>query len=344
MSVFKITDIRHPASSDSNIVLFGNGTVSVPSLLLDEHALGDLGDVNTAGAQNEDVLTFDTTTSKWVSAPLPAPIPGVPTGAISLFGGASAPSGWLNCDGAAVSRATYAGLFSVIGTAYGSGNGSTTFNLPDFRLRFPRGSGSGSAIGASTNNNTHAHTVNVADGNHAHTHTVASSVSSSVSGNFSGTSSNEPNHTHATNTNATGAATTNNTGNHSHSVSVPGGGSATTGSVGNTFGHRVVVAPGNNSIVTGINHTHNVPNHTHNVSQVNTGEHTHNTNNHNHTINEGGGGSHSHTVSGNISGNFSTNFNTTSGAASSATHSHTASSGDEAHLPAYVTVGYIIKT
>lgn len=54
-----------------------------------------------------------------------------PTGAVMAFAGSSAPEGWLVCDGSAVSRTTYADLFAVIGTTYGSGDGSTTFNLPN---------------------------------------------------------------------------------------------------------------------------------------------------------------------------------------------------------------------
>jgi len=72
------------------------------------------------------------------------------TGIIVPFGGASAPTGFLLCDGSAVSRTTYATLFGVIGTTYGVGNGSTTFNLPDLRQRFPLGkavSGDGSTLG-----------------------------------------------------------------------------------------------------------------------------------------------------------------------------------------------------
>jgi microcystin-dependent protein len=61
-----------------------------------------------------------------------------PSGAMMDYAGATAPSGWLMCDGAAVSRTTYANLFAAIGTSYGVGNGSTTFNLPDFRGRFAR--------------------------------------------------------------------------------------------------------------------------------------------------------------------------------------------------------------
>lgn len=64
---------------------------------------------------------------------------GVPTGVINPFAGTTAPTGWLACDGSAVSRATYAALYSVIGDAYGEGDGSTTFNLPDLRGRFLRG-------------------------------------------------------------------------------------------------------------------------------------------------------------------------------------------------------------
>lgn len=71
---------------------------------------------------------------------------GVPTGTVVSFAGASAPSGWLMCDGAAVSRTAYAALFSVIGTVYGAGDGSTTFNLPDLRGEFVRGLDSGRGV------------------------------------------------------------------------------------------------------------------------------------------------------------------------------------------------------
>ena len=54
-----------------------------------------------------------------------------PAGVVQAYAGSSAPAGWLICDGSAVSRSVYSQLFSAIGTTYGSGNGSTTFNLPD---------------------------------------------------------------------------------------------------------------------------------------------------------------------------------------------------------------------
>lgn len=64
-----------------------------------------------------------------------------PIGAIIAYGGSTAPGGWLLCEGQAVSRTTYSELFAAIGTSYGSGNGSTTFNVPDLRGRVTMGVG-----------------------------------------------------------------------------------------------------------------------------------------------------------------------------------------------------------
>jgi microcystin-dependent protein len=73
---------------------------------------------------------------------------GGPSGSIAAFAGSTAPNGWLLCDGTAISRTTYADLFTAIGTQYGGGDGSTTFNLPDLRGRVPVGKGSNSAVSA----------------------------------------------------------------------------------------------------------------------------------------------------------------------------------------------------
>ena len=70
-----------------------------------------------------------------------------PAGTIIDYGGTSAPQGYLACDGSAVSRSTYAYLFSVLGTSWGSGDGSTTFNLPNLSRRVTIGSG-GSVVSA----------------------------------------------------------------------------------------------------------------------------------------------------------------------------------------------------
>lgn len=60
-------------------------------------------------------------------------------GEVAFFGMTTPPAGWLKANGAAVSRTTYAALFAAIGTTFGSGDGSTTFNLPDLRGEFIRG-------------------------------------------------------------------------------------------------------------------------------------------------------------------------------------------------------------
>lgn len=82
-------------------------------------------------------------------------------GMVVPFAGAVAPDGWLICDGREISRTVYAGLFSVIGTTYGSGDGSTTFNVPDLREAMPRGAGqSGNNYNADTNpTGIHEHNV-----------------------------------------------------------------------------------------------------------------------------------------------------------------------------------------
>lgn len=72
----------------------------------------------------------------------------IPTGSVMPFAGSSAPSGWVLCDGSAVSRTTYEDLYTLIGTTYGSGDGSTTFNLPDLRGRIPGGMDNMGGVGA----------------------------------------------------------------------------------------------------------------------------------------------------------------------------------------------------
>ena len=71
-----------------------------------------------------------------------------PTGSVYTFAGSTVPTGWLKCNGALLSRTTYASLFAVIGTTYGAGDGSTTFALPDLRGEFVRGVDDGRGVDA----------------------------------------------------------------------------------------------------------------------------------------------------------------------------------------------------
>ena len=100
-----------------------------------------------------------------------------PPGAVIGFAMSSAPSGWLICSGAAVSRATYAALFAAIGTAWGAGDGSTTFNLPELRGEFVRGLDSGRGIDS-------GRAIGTAQAGYveAHTHTTYDSVGGMTTG------------------------------------------------------------------------------------------------------------------------------------------------------------------
>ena len=70
----------------------------------------------------------------------------IKAGTVAYFAASSAPSLWLKANGAEVSRATFAALFSVVGTTYGAGDGSTTFNVPDLRGEFMRGVDDGRGV------------------------------------------------------------------------------------------------------------------------------------------------------------------------------------------------------
>ncbi len=94
----------------------------------------------------------------------------LPVGVIIEYGAATAPNGWLICDGSAVSRSTYASLFAIIGETFGAGDSATTFNLPDFQDRVPVGRDSGVADVDTLGNTAGATDVALVAANFAHTH------------------------------------------------------------------------------------------------------------------------------------------------------------------------------
>lgn len=101
------------------------------------------------------------------SGPLQKPR-GFPIGSIVMYGAVSAPASWLLCDGSAISRIIYSVLLGIIGTAFGAGDGSTTFNVPDFKGRFAVGKDD--LGGSSANRVTASQADNIGQGSGAESH------------------------------------------------------------------------------------------------------------------------------------------------------------------------------
>jgi microcystin-dependent protein len=102
----------------------------------------------------------------------------VPVGVVVPFAGSTSPAGWELCYGQAISRTTYAGLFTTIGTTYGSGDGSTTFNVPDLRGRVSAGKDDMGGTAASRLTSTvltASNTLGATGGTQTHTLTSAQS-------------------------------------------------------------------------------------------------------------------------------------------------------------------------
>ena len=152
---------------------------------------------------------------------------GVPAGTVHQFAGSAAPSGYLLCDGSAVDRSSYSALFAVIGSTYGSGDGSTTFNLPNLKGKVPAG-----FDGTQTEFNA----LNKAGGEKTHTMTTAEMPSHSHTGVANTAANTQPakyvsgsiNSGGAGWTMLTGDSSVGSTGNyHDHTVTINSTGSGT---------------------------------------------------------------------------------------------------------------------
>jgi len=121
------------------------GTSSTPGTVVERFRIGSAGQLGIGGATygtSGQVLTSGGASA----APTWSTISGTPAGAVDYFAMSSAPTGYLKANGAAISRSTYSALFTAIGTTFGSGDGSTTFNVPDLRGEFIRGWADGRAV------------------------------------------------------------------------------------------------------------------------------------------------------------------------------------------------------
>jgi microcystin-dependent protein len=149
------------------------------------------GDIASNAITTAKILDGAVTLAK-LEATLQATISTIdPADAIIAIGGSTAPSGWALCDGTAYSRTTYAATFARIGTTYGAGDGSTTFNVPDLRNRFVAGkgptawsdtlnekAGSKDAVAVAHTHghpdHSHPHTISASSTQGSHAHTEAS--------------------------------------------------------------------------------------------------------------------------------------------------------------------------
>lgn len=248
----------------------------------------------------------------------------VPIGAMLLWGSTSTPNGWLICDGTQVSRNTYSALFNIIGTTYGAGDGSTTFNLPDLRLRFPIGkaaSGTASTLGSSGGafGGTHTHFVSG--------QTIGSISIPPLSLSASGSTDSQGSHSHGGATGGSGS-TTDSAGNHDHFVNTSDP-SDNASDVPNLLIDVDRNLDGSWINVARDSHIHGMKHHTHSITLD--GSHSHNVNSHSHGI--GSDGTHSHSVS--VSGATSAGSTGSISVAPSTT-------GSADVTPPYLVVNYII--
>jgi microcystin-dependent protein len=199
-------DLKAPITNPSFL-----GTVTLPTGTVTSGMISDgtivNADINASAAIDWTKLAISSTVSSTelgyldgVTSLIQTQINSIiPTGSVSMFGGATAPTGWLSCDGSAVSRTTYATLFGVIGVEYGAGDNTTTFNLPDLLGRVPVGYGAGTGLtnrndlgakfGSETQTLTeanlpsHDHTIGwQADGTNSHDHALNSGSVTRVAG------------------------------------------------------------------------------------------------------------------------------------------------------------------
>jgi microcystin-dependent protein len=180
-------------SSGGNFLVPGNFSAGGTGAILGAVALGSTLTVVgattlSAGGTSTTPTTGDNSTNIATTAFVQTTISAAGiSGQITMWPTASAPSGWLICNGTAVSRTTYATLYGVIGTTFGAGDGSTTFNLPNYQGNVPLGA-SGTYPLASTGGSadaivvSHTHTATVTDIGHSHSYSEPAAASNGQGG------------------------------------------------------------------------------------------------------------------------------------------------------------------
>lgn len=240
-----------------------------------------------------------------------------PTGSVICYTGTAPPAGYLECNGREYLRSEYSALFTVIGTRFGNGNGTTSFNVPDLRGEFVRGWDNGRGVDPDRNRTLGSHQEDTFR-SHRHsgstssagTHSHDASTSSAGHHNHSGSTSMNGEHSHGAGTSLEGnhshSGSTNAAGEHWHGMKRDGQGSG--GGWALRHGDRVGGPSGGQEMDSAGNHSHS-------ISTNVTGAHSHRIDvygagNHNHHLSINYSGSHSHSVSVSNAGSHNHSFTT----------------------------------
>lgn len=240
-----------------------------------------LTDGNFATLAGTETLINKTLTSPTFTGTLTLPVNGpglVPVGTVISTALSATISGWLLCDGSNVSRTTYADLFAAIGTTYGSGDGSTTFGVPNLKGRIPVGRDAAQiefdTLGETGGAKAHTHTNSNTGTAGAHTHAINPEVTTTSSVDHTHTT---PVHTHTVNSHSHSHDHTLTSHDHTVAVSI-GEGTTSSDSHSHTDttsepSYDGTAAFGSTSVIPGVNHTHSV------VTNTDTHSHTFNPDN-----------------------------------------------------------------
>lgn len=244
LNVTKISDDNIQNNSITGSLKLLTASVTAAKLASDSVTTVKIADANvTEPKLADDAVTTSKIADGAVTSEKLAAAAQIPPGVIWAYSAEAAPTGWLLCDGSAVSRTTYADLFAVVGEIYGQGDNTTTFNVPDFRGRFLRGwdNGAGNDPNAGTRT---AMNTGGATGDEIGS-VQGDATAHPASGNF--TAASDGAHTHTFNyTKAPPPGTT-------EEILAPGTGSTLDGSTNGVSMSSVAL-----SVVSGGAHTHSI--------------------------------------------------------------------------------------
>lgn len=249
----QITQNNRLTQNESDIGDNSTDIGTVAQALIDQK-IQDHADVEDVTPDNADVLIYSTTNNRYEPGPQTGGGGGSgdPIGTVKMWPAATPPADHFICNGQAIDRTTFVDLFTVIGTDYGVGDGTTTFNIPDYRGQFMRGTDSGRGLDPDAAGRTGGDNVGSTQGfeNASHTHAAAGDHQHASSGDHGHASSGDHGHTSAGDHGhaAAGGHTHTSDGTHSHT--------SAGGHTHNTIANHTHAAAGDHGHASSGSHTH----------------------------------------------------------------------------------------